>query len=161
MIRFVRLRGQPDPKIFSTKRILENCCVADRLSPEARSRLMSRVRSRDTTPERGVRTLLHGMGYRFRLHREDLPGTPDIVMPGRNLVIFVHGCFWHGHSCKVDKMPKSKTEYWNPKIEANRERDLRKARKLRRMGWRVLTVWECELRSPDKLRRRLERTIGG
>lgn len=134
--------------------------MADRLSPDARSRLMSRVRSRDTTPERGVRTLLHAMGYRFRLHRKELPGTPDIVMPGRKVVIFVHGCFWHGHSCKVDKMPKSKTEYWGPKIEANRERDLRKARKLRRMGWRVLTVWECELRAPDKLRRRLERIIG-
>ena len=114
--------------------------MTDRLSPEARSRLMSRIRSRDTGPERAVRSILHGLGFRFRLHRRDLPGTPDIVLPGRGMVVFVHGCFWHGHRCKVGKMPKSRIDYWGPKIEANKARDKRKSAKLRRLGWSVVTV---------------------
>ena len=134
--------------------------MADRLSPEVRSRLMSRIRSKDTGPERAVRSLLHSLGFRFRLHRKDLPGTPDIVLPGRAAVVFVHGCFWHGHACKVDKMPKSRTDYWGPKIEANRARDVRKAAKLRRLGWKVVTVYECELKQPERLARRLQTRIG-
>lgn len=134
--------------------------MADRISQEARSRLMSRIRSKDTGPERAVRSLLHSLGFRFRLHRKDLPGTPDIVLPGRAAVVFVHGCFWHGHACKVDKMPKSRTDYWGPKIEVNRARDVRKAAKLRRLGWKVVTVYECELKQPDRLARRLQTRIG-
>ena len=121
---------------------------------------MSRIRSKDTGPERAVRSLLHALGFRFRLHRKDLPGTPDIVLPGRGTAVFVHGCFWHGHACKVDKMPKSRTDYWGPKIEANRVRDTRKAAKLRRLGWRVVTVYECELKQPERLAGRLLRRIG-
>ena len=132
----------------------------DRLTPEARSRLMSRIGPKDTHPERTVRSMLHRLGYRFRLHRKDLPGTPDSVLPGRGAVVFVHGCFWHGHSCKVGKMSKSRTEYWDPKIEANRQRDKRKSRRLRTLGWRVLTVWECELKKPQKLQCRLLRYFG-
>ena len=134
--------------------------MADRISQEARSRLMSRIRSKDTGPERAVRSLLHSLDFRFRLHRKDLPGTPDIVLPGRSAVVFVHGCFWHGHACKVDKMPKSRTDYWGPKIEANRVRDVRKAAKLRRLGWKVVTVYECELKQPERLARRLQTRIG-
>lgn len=133
--------------------------MIDRLTPEARSRLMSRIRSGDTGPERAVRSLLHRLGLRFRLHRRDLPGTPDIVLPGRGIAIFVNGCFWHGHRCKTGKMPKSRTDYWGPKIEANKLRDRRKSAALRRLGWRVLVVHECELRKPDTLARKLRRLI--
>jgi DNA mismatch endonuclease (patch repair protein) len=130
--------------------------MTDRLSPEARSRLMARIGSRDTGPERAVRSILHRLGFRFRLHRKDLLGTPDIVLPGRETVVFVHGCFWHGHGCKVGKMPKSRTDYWGPKIDANKARDRRKAAGLRRLGWRVVSVYECELKRPERLARRLE-----
>lgn len=129
--------------------------MADRISPEARSRLMMKVGSRNTGPELHVRSLLHLMGYRFRLHRKDLPGTPDIVLPGRRTVVFVHGCFWHGHECRADKMPKSRTEYWGPKIDANRSRDIRKRRELRKLGWRVLVIWECDLKDENRLGRKL------
>lgn len=129
----------------------------DRLTPEARSRLMSRIRARDTSPELRVRSLLHSMGCRFRLHARDLPGTPDIVMPARGAVVFVNGCFWHGHHCKVGRMPKSRIDYWGPKIEANQRRDRRKTRLLRTLGWRVITVWECELKDTPRLQRRLAR----
>ncbi|WP_319019480.1 very short patch repair endonuclease [Xanthomonas sacchari] len=133
--------------------------MVDRLSPEARSRLMSRIRSRDTSPELRVRSLLHSLGYRFRLHRKDLPGTPDIVLPGKGVVVFVHGCFWHGHSCKIDKMPKSRIDYWGPKIATNQARDLRKKRQLVALGWKVVFVWECELKNADRLERKLRRLI--
>lgn len=121
---------------------------------------MSRIRSRDTGPEIAVRSVLHRLGYRFRLHRKDLPGSPDIVLPGRGTAVFVHGCFWHGHSCKRDKMPKSRTDYWADKIEKNRRRDARQRRRLRALGWRVVVVWECELKRPAKLISKLERTVG-
>jgi DNA mismatch endonuclease (patch repair protein) len=134
--------------------------MVDRLTVEQRSRLMARIGPANTTPELRVRSLMHRLGYRFRLHRKDLPGTPDIVLPGRNAVVFVHGCFWHGHECKKDKMPKSRTEYWAPKIEANRSRDEKKRRQLRSLGWKVVSVWECELRNPDKLERKLVRALG-
>jgi len=116
---------------------------------------MQAVRSKDTAPEIAVRSLLHGMGYRFRLHRKDLPGTPDIVLPGRRAAIFVHGCFWHGHGCRIGQLPKSRLDYWLPKIEANRERDRRKGGALEAAGWRVLTVWQCEIRDLDVLQERL------
>ena len=132
----------------------------DRRSPERRSWLMSRIRGSNTKPEIEVRSMLHGMGYRFRLHRRDLPGTPDIVLPGRAAVVFVHGCFWHGHACKRNKMPKSNAVYWNEKIEANRRRDARKRRALGALGWKVVIVWECELKRPEKLADKLQRVLG-
>lgn len=120
---------------------------------------MSRVGSEDTKPELRVRSLLHRLGYRFRLHRRDLPGTPDIVLPSRSIVVFVHGCFWHGHRCKIGKMPKSRTEYWGSKIAANVARDARKRRALYRLGWRSIVIWECEIRDERKLARRLKRFL--
>lgn len=135
--------------------------MTDRLSPEVRSRLMAKIRSRDTGPERAVRSILHRLGFRFRLHRKDLPGTPDIVLPGRETVVFVHGCFWHGHGCKLGKMPKSRTDYWGPKIDANKARDRRKAAALRRLGWRVVSVYGCELKRPEKLAGRLAKCFCG
>ena len=133
--------------------------MVDRLTPERRSALMKSVQTKDTGPERRVRSLLHRLGYRFRLHRRDLPGTPDIVLAGRNAVIFVHGCFWHAHGCRIGQAPVSKLEYWGPKLGKNRERDRRKVRELRRLGWRVLTVWQCELSNPEQLTRRLTRFL--
>ena len=127
----------------------------DRLSPERRSWLMTRIKGANTKPEIEVRSLLHRMGYRFRLHRRDLPGTPDIVLPGRGAVVFVHGCFWHGHACKRTKMPKSRVAYWTQKIEGNRQRDARKRRQLQALGWKVVVVWECELKKPEKLAEKL------
>lgn len=121
---------------------------------------MSQIRGAHTKPELAVRSLLHRMGYRFRLHRRDLPGTPDIVLPGRKAVVFVNGCFWHGHSCKKDKMPKSNVSYWAAKIEGNRLRDTRKRRALSRAGWRVVVVWECQLKRPERLADRLRRALG-
>ena len=120
---------------------------------------MSRIKGSDTKPEIAVRSLLHRMGYRFRLHRRDLPGTPDIVLPGRGTVVFVHGCFWHGHSCKRTKMPKSRKIYWAEKIEGNRRRDARKRRQLKSLGWEVVVVWECEINKVDKLVMRLRRAL--
>src|SRR5580658_7972071 len=135
--------------------------MADRISPARRSWLMSRIGGSNTKPEIAVRSLLHRLGYRFSLHRRDLPGTPDIVLPVRETVVFVNGCFWHGHYCKRSKMPKSRTDYWEPKIEANRRRDVRKRRHLARLGWKVLVVWECELKNPNKLATKLIRGIDG
>lgn len=132
----------------------------DRLTPQRRSWLMSRIGSRNTGPELAVRSLLHRLGFRFRLHKRDLPGTPDIVLPGRRAVVFVHGCFWHGHACKRLGMPKSRAEYWLSKIDANRRRDIRNRRLLRSRGWRVITVWECEVKNPEKLSARLTRFLG-
>ena len=116
---------------------------------------MSHIKGANTKPELAVRSLLHRMGYRFRLHRRDLPGTPDIVLPGRASVVFVHGCFWHGHACKRAKMPKSRVEYWVDKIGSNKRRDTRKRRQLRTLGWKVVIVWECEMKNLDKLAEKL------
>lgn len=110
---------------------------------EARSRNMSAIRSRDTKIEFAVRKALHAAGFRFRLHRKDLPGRPDVVLPGRRTVIMVHGCFWHGHICKEAKRPKSNLTYWAPKIEGNMRRDTRVRRQIRSKGWSVLVVREC------------------
>jgi DNA mismatch endonuclease (patch repair protein) len=112
---------------------------------------MARIGGRNTAPELIVRRLLHGMGYRFRLHRKDLPGTPDIVLPGRRVAIFVHGCFWHAHGCKIGRAPKSRLDYWLPKLQENQRRDAVKQAALEGLGWRVLTVWQCETRDPPGL----------
>lgn len=119
----------------------------DRLTPDRRSRLMSRIRSKDTKPEVEVRSTLHRMGYRYVLHKRGLPGTPDLVFPARRKVLFVHGCYWHGHTCKYGKaQSKSNVEFWHKKMDANRRRDRRNARKLRAAGWSVATVWECQVK---------------
>lgn len=126
--------------------------MADVFDKAKRSRIMAQVHSQDTTPERVVRSRLHRMGYRFRLHRKDLPGKPDIVLPKHRALILVHGCFWHQHpGCKAAKRPSSNTEYWSNKLDRNRVRDENNLAQLAYLGWRVLVVWECETRDPAQL----------
>jgi DNA mismatch endonuclease (patch repair protein) len=126
--------------------------MTDVFTPEMRSSVMRRVKGKDTAPEMTVRRLLTRMGLRYRLHRPDLPGKPDIVMPGRKLAIFVHGCFWHGHDCaRGARAPKANAEYWRAKIARNRARDLDHGAALRARGWRVLTLWECALKDEAAL----------
>ena len=134
--------------------------MVDNRSPESRSRLMSRIGSKHTRPERIVRSLLYGLGYRYRLHRKNLPGKPDIVFVGRKKAIFVHGCFWHGHGCKIGREPKSNLEFWRPKIDGNRERDRQKASELEQVGWSVEIVWQCELKDLQILEARLASFLG-
>ena len=127
-----------------------------------RSALMSRIRSSNTQPELVVRRLLHAMGFRFRLHRRDLPGQPDLVLPRHKLVIFVHGCFWHQHpGCGLASSPKSRQNYWGPKLAATVERDRRNAGHLREIGWRVETIWECDTRKAEKLAARVAEIAEG
>jgi len=126
--------------------------MADIMSGSARSRLMSRIRGKDTMPELRVRRYLHLRGLRFRLHVKDLPGKPDMVFPRYRTVVFVHGCFWHQHpGCAYAAMPASNTEFWRSKLEGNVLRDHRHASALESLGWRVLTVWECEVRDNERL----------
>lgn len=128
--------------------------MTDHLSAEKRSWNMSRIRAKDTKPELTVRSLLHCIGYRFRLHRRDLPGRPDIVLPKYRTVIFVHGCFWHRHiGCRFSNLPKSRQDYWTEKLEGNVRRDRRHQRNLRKQGWKVLIVWECQTKTSAKLQR--------
>jgi DNA mismatch endonuclease (patch repair protein) len=128
----------------------------DRLTPNRRSWNMSRIRGRDTAPEREVRSLLHRQGFRFTLRRQDLPGKPDIVLPRWRTVIFVHGCFWHRHpGCKNAVMPKTRTAFWQRKLQGNVARDEANARRLETAGWRVIVVWECELSDQAHLQDRL------
>ncbi len=132
--------------------------MADTLAPEARSRRMSLIRGRDTKPEMLVRRMLHALGFRFRLHRKDLPGRPDIVLPRHQCVIFVHGCFWHQHpasTCRLARLPKSRLDFWEPKLAANQRRDRDAIDALETSGWRVLVVWECELRDREQLKNKL------
>lgn len=124
----------------------------DSVSPEKRSWVMTQVKGRDTRPEKAVRSLLHRMGYRFQLQREDLPGKPDIVLPRYRTVILVHGCYWHRHDCpNGQRLPKSRLDFWLPKLEGNRERDVKKQALLRELGWNVLVIWECHLRDTNTL----------
>ena len=121
---------------------------------------MALVQSKNTLPELLVRRQVHAMGYRYRLHRRDLPGTPDLVFPGRKKVVFVHGCFWHRHpNCALARLPKTRADFWLPKLAANAERDARNARALRRLGWGILTIWECQLGNAIKLRKRIGRFL--
>jgi len=131
--------------------------MADHVTPERRSFIMSSVRSKDTKPELLVRRALHKLGYRYRVHSRDLPGSPDLVFSSRKKAIFVHGCFWHGHGCQWGRLPKSKLDYWKPKIEANRKRDKRNLTALREAGWSVKVVWQCELRNMEAT---LDRIVG-
>lgn len=128
----------------------------DRLTPEERSRQMGRIRSKNTKVEMTVRRLVFAMGYRYRLHRADLPGRPDMVFPVRRKIIFTHGCFWHRHEgCKLAPLPKSRLDFWQTKFETNRKRDIRTQMSLHEQGWRVLVIWECELKDLEGLRRRV------
>jgi len=128
--------------------------------PPARSALMRAVRRRDTGPELTVRRALHARGWRFRLHRKDLPGSPDIVFPSRRKVIFVHGCFWHGHDCPKGRQPKTRQEFWATKIHDNRARDHRAEEALSGLGWSTLVVWQCELREREAVLQRVEAFLG-
>ncbi|MCC5811339.1 MAG: DNA mismatch endonuclease Vsr [Ectothiorhodospiraceae bacterium] len=139
--------------------------VTDTLTPEARSRCMTRIRSKDSNPEMRLRRLIHCMGFRYRLHVKDLPGKPDLVFPGRRAVIFMHGCFWHQHQhCKIARLPKTSVSYWKNKLEGNIRRDIQNQRRLHELGLRVLVVWECELRDIDNtaqvVRSFLEKQVG-
>jgi DNA mismatch endonuclease, patch repair protein len=127
----------------------------DRLTRQRRSWLMSRVKGRDTTPEIAVRSMIHRLGYRFRLHRPDLPGKPDIVFGPRRKIVFIHGCFWHGHRCAKGRLPKSNGGFWRKKIETNRRRDGQHARALARLGWKILVIWQCQLKDPLAVRARI------
>lgn len=137
--------------------------IADTLSHEERSKRMALVKSRNTKPEMLVRRLLHSLGYRYRLHRKDLPGKPDIVFPSRRKIIQVHGCFWHQHPdpyCKLARTPNSRQEYWLPKLQRNREHDQANNAALENLGWQVIEVWECPLKDLDALERRLVNFLG-
>jgi DNA mismatch endonuclease (patch repair protein) len=134
--------------------------MSDNRTPESRSALMSRIGGKDTAPELTVRHVLHSLGYRYRLHRRDLPGTPDIVFPSRRKAIFVNGCFWHAHGCRIGRPPKTRRHYWAPKLERNRARDRQNCVDLRALGWRTITVWQCQIRNCRSLARRLISFLG-
>jgi DNA mismatch endonuclease (patch repair protein) len=134
--------------------------MVDNLTPAGRSARMSRIRGKDTAPEMIVRRMTHGLGYRFRLHRKDLPGTPDLVFPRLGKVILVHGCYWHGHGCKIGRLPKSNIEFWKEKIERNRARDARNLADLSSLSWKTLVVWQCATRDKKTLGRALAAFLG-
>ena len=121
--------------------------MSDRVAPEVRSRMMAAVRGKNTLPEKAVRKVLYSTGYRYRLHRRDLPGSPDIVLPRYRTVVFVHGCFWHGHNCPRGRRPASRVEFWSKKIDGNIVRDRRNQAALRSTGWHVFVIWECTLQA--------------
>ena len=133
--------------------------MADMISPERRSALMGRIRSKDTQPEMAVRRLVHSLGYRYVLHDKRLPGTPDLVFPSRSKAILVHGCFWHGHHCGRGFRPTTNSDFWQQKIEGNMARDRRNLRALRALGWKALVVFECA--TQPQRRGRLERRLSG
>ncbi len=137
--------------------------MADTLTRMQRSERMSRVRGKDTKPEMAVRRLVYGMGYRYRLHGKNLPGTPDLVFQGRKKVIYVHGCFWHRHrdpNCKRARLPKSRLEFWLPKLEGNRQRDQWNQSELCRLGWKFLVVWECQLSDIEERKQNIREFLG-
>lgn len=132
----------------------------DRISKSARSRVMSRVRAKNTAPERLVRSIAHRLGFRFRLYGRQLPGTPDLVFSSRCKVIFVHGCFWHQHACRLgQRLPATNREYWLPKLKRNKERDIRNVRLLRSKGWSVLIIWECQTKDLRSLSKKINRFL--
>ncbi len=134
--------------------------MVDVLTKRQRKYCMSRIRGKDTKPEMAVRRLVHAMGYRYRLHRRDLPSCPDLVFPRLRKVIFVHGCFWHRHRCRYGQvMPATRQEFWKNKLMGNRQRDAANRSKLRRLGWEVLVVWECQTRKPEKVAARLAKFL--
>jgi DNA mismatch endonuclease, patch repair protein len=132
----------------------------DVLTPSERSVRMALIRSRDTKPEMAVRRLVHGMGYRYRLHDRDLPGRPDLVFRSKLKVIFVHGCFWHLHrNCRNNRPPKSRLDYWQPKLQRNAIRDNEARNRLRRMGWRTLVIWECDLNNSERITQKISQFL--
>jgi DNA mismatch endonuclease (patch repair protein) len=135
--------------------------MTDVHTPDQRSRNMAAIRAKNTRPEIAVRKVLHSLGYRFRLHRDDLPGKPDIVMPKYRTAIFVNGCFWHSHDCRFGRVtPATRPEFWTAKRQGTVVRDARKRSELEAVGWRVLTIWECEVRIPRELRNKLLEFLG-
>jgi len=135
--------------------------MVDSLDPSRRSWNMGRIKGKNTRPEIAVRSLLHSMGFRFRLHRRDLPGTPDIVLPKYRTAIFINGCFWHRHpGCKYAYTPKSRTEFWEKKFKGTTQRDASNRKLLMDLGWKVETIWECELRNIEQLREKIEKIRG-
>lgn len=132
----------------------------DTLSPEQRSAQMAKVRSKDTKPELFVRSLVHRMGYRYRLHGKDLPGKPDLVFRPKKKVIFVNGCFWHGHDCPLGRIPKTRVSYWEAKILANRNRDEVQLADLEKMGWKSLVIWECQLKKNVEIEKLIRNFLG-
>lgn len=133
----------------------------DTLTKAQRSERMAKIRSKNTQPELRVRTRAHALGYRFRLHRRDLPGSPDLVFPSRGKVVFVHGCFWHAHAnCKTGNRPKSRRGYWDAKFKRNKERDASNRMALLQLGWQSLVIWECETTNVALFERRLTRFLG-
>lgn len=132
----------------------------DKITPGQRSALMSKIRGRDTRPEKIVRSLVHRMGFRFRIGSSHLPGNPDLVLSRHRKVLFVHGCFWHQHpNCRRAARPQSRVEFWNAKLDGNVRRDRAAAAALRQAGWSCLVIWECELKNPEKLKTRLQRFL--
>lgn len=132
----------------------------DSLSPAERSEIMARVHSKNSRPELFVRKLIFALGYRYRLHARDLPGHPDLVFRKRRKVIFVHGCFWHRHTaCALARLPKSRLDFWVPKLEGNKQRDQRNKRALTKDGWKVLTIWECQLKNTVRLQATIRRFL--
>lgn len=127
--------------------------MVDTLTPRERSERMARIKAKNTTPEMKLRKLVYGMGFRYRIHDRRLPGRPDLVFQGRRAVIFIHGCFWHRHSgCRLARIPKSNVEFWSNKLEKNRLRDARNIASLEALGWRVLVIWECEIKNDDRMK---------
>lgn len=131
--------------------MLQEVLVADVLTPEQRKLNMSRIRGKDTKPELLIRRGLHARGFRYKLHDRKLPGRPDLVFPRYGAILFIHGCFWHGHNCPLFKTPATRQEFWTEKIDGNRARDKKNAAALLKLGWRVVIVWECSLRGPSKI----------
>lgn len=130
------------------------------MTPTQRSHCMSQIRSRDTGPELAVRSIIYRMGFRFRVHQRSLPGRPDIVLPRHHKVVLVHGCFWHAHTCRPGRIqPAVNSNYWSQKRKRNQARDRRVLRKLRKLGWQVLVIWECELKNPARAKRRISRFL--
>ena len=131
----------------------------DTRTAKKRHEIMAAVHSKNTGPEIAIRKLLHLLGYRFRLHNKSLAGCPDIVFPIRQKVIFVHGCFWHGHNCEKGRLPKSRLDYWKPKITTNKKRDRRNKARLKREGWEACIIWQCELRNQNLLSAKLKKFL--
>ena len=134
--------------------------MADHVSPTKRSAIMALIKAKNTRPELIARKMLYQSGYRFRLHRKDLPGSPDIVFPSKKKAVFVHGCFWHAHSCRYGHLPKTRLEYWKPKLEANKVRDNLARKRLLQAGWKTYVLWQCQLKDPIKALQRIRRFLG-